>query len=468
MKLNKKILITVSSFCLVATLTPIVVACNTKKESLENNTGSWLENNTNWKNNNYFRDPYKIHDLFSQDLDKVIKFENIKSKLPKKMQNYKSFNDWSKHIAKLIKEDVLAVAGQTKSQNLRDKKATVLVLQNRVELTDNKESYNRFSIITPPNFPLIYSQPQDQVPGLGLYFPKPKNESAISLVDKIPSIGELALKNNPNQTVSDLVSSFKQSADYVIYMYDSNLFTNEKYNNATYKNNPQYREKFFEELIKKDNFEANLFLKNKNSKIIFIDRTLLWWGSFAQIGQSEILDKLIEIFELEKINKKFIPFNNDELINIFESKPNLEERLKIINSSNMTSNQDNYNYGHKIVATWPDSVDHLLSFGLKPDAIVDYGSFKDVTVRTSSLSPYLRKYINFDQIEKTYKSPKDSEANEYINKDFAIYVSSAHLLNSTKKLIDVSKSGSWAIGTTQGTSEDTKTRINIRIADSNL
>lgn len=470
MKINKKIILTVSSFCLVATLTPIIVACNNK--NIANNQSSsdgvvveqsWLENNQNWKSNNYFRDPYKIHNLFSKELDKVISFDQIKNRLPKGMQGFNSFNDWSKQIAKLIKEDVLAVAGQTKSQNLRDKKATVLVLQNRVELTNNKESYNKFSIITPPNFPLIYSEPTSEIPGIGLNFPNPKNKTIEPLVEKKPSIGETALRLNPTGSVNDLVDSFKQTADYVIYMYDSNLFTNEEY-----KNNQEARQKFFDDLIKKDDFEANFFLRNNKSKIVFIDRTLLWWGSFAQIGQSNILDQLIKIFNLDNIDKKFKPFKKDELINLFESKPSNELRNKVIKSNITNDNKNNINYGYKIIATWPDTVDHLISFGLKPDAIVDYASFSDVTVRTSALSPYLKQYLDFDSLEKTYKSPRDSEANEYINKNFAIYVSSAHLLNSSQKLIKVNNAGAWAIGTSQGTNKDTQTVSKINIANSNL
>ena len=189
------------------------------------------------------------------------------------------------------------------------------------------------------------------------------------------------------------------------------------------------------------------------------------------VGQSLIIKELLRIFaskEFSKIKWNYKPFDKSELINLFDHKPNIQERNSIIKSHYINENTT-LDYGYKIVGTWADSIDHLISFGLKPDAIVDYASFNNISLKTQGFSNYLKKFVDYDKLEKTYKTPNDSEKSEFINKDFAIYAGAAYLLNSINKLIVIKNAGSWAIGTTQGINDPKtqfKTRINI--AKSNL
>lgn len=458
-------LISVISIIGLSIIFATLTSCaNLKQPRLYNS--NWLVENANWKRNNFFRNPYKIHLEFARQLDDVLNFNELKKRLPKPMQNVKSFTEWSQKITQLIKDDVNNVAMLEGIQKMRKRKATVLVLENRDELVNNKENYNKFSILTPPDLPLIYSNPFTEVPGLGLNFPEPINEDVKDVIDRYQSIGHSALRTNPLESVLKQISSFYKTADYVFYMYDSNLFTSNKY-----KNNYRNRHQLFKKITSHKDFYPHKLLRNRYSKIIFIDRSLFWWGSFAMVGQSLIIKELLRIFankEFSKIKWNYKPFDKSELINLFDHKPSIQERNSIIKSHYINENTT-LDYGYKIVGTWADSIDHLISFGLKPDAIVDYASFNNISLKTQGLSNYLKKFVDYDKLEKTYKTPNDSEKSEFINKDFAIYAGAAYLLNSINKLIVIKNAGSWAIGTTQGINDPKtqfKTRINI--AKSNL
>lgn len=426
---------------------------------------NWLFKNKNWRLNNFFRDPYKIHLEFARQLDNVLNFNELKKRLPKPMQNVHSFTEWSLKIARLLKNDINNVAMLDSIQKMRNHKATVLVIENRNELVNNKENYNKFSILTPSDFPLIYSNPYTEVPGLGLNFPKPINNDISDIIDRYQSIGYNALRTNPLESVLKQTSSFYKTADYVFYMYDSNLFTNNKY-----KTDGQKREDLFKEILSNKNFYAHKFLRNSRSKIIFIDRSLFWWGSFTMVGQSLIIKELLKIFTNKKTIKKqwsYLPFNKEELINLFDHKPTIKERNLIIKPHYINKNFK-LTYGYKIVGTWADSIDHLISFGLKPDAIVDYESFNNINLKTQGVGNYLKELINYDKLEKINKAPNDSEKAEFVDKNFAIYMGPSHLLNSMNKLIMIKNTGSWIISSTQGINDPKtqfKTRINTAKSD---
>lgn len=221
-------LISVISIIGLSIIFATLTSCaNLKQPRLYNS--NWLVENANWKRNNFFRNPYKIHLEFARQLDDVLNFNELKKRLPKPMQNVKSFTEWSQKITQLIKDDVNNVAMLEGIQKMRKRKATVLVLENRDELVNNKENYNKFSILTPPDLPLIYSNPFTEVPGLGLNFPEPINEDVKDVIDRYQSIGHSALRTNPLESVLKQISSFYKTADYVficttlIYLQVTNI-----------------------------------------------------------------------------------------------------------------------------------------------------------------------------------------------------------------------------------------------------
>lgn len=177
-------------------------------------------------------DPYKELSMLGRSLD----YSYFKNQSDRKYE--KKAEEINSSVKKYIKDlstnlDSLTAKKGKKIDNLKNKSIVFLKGAdynfNKEDSDDNKiNALNKFHMEQPILFSSIYANANDETPGLGLNFPAPNDENGWKLFDDWFEIGAKALNSGNNSIPTDITSYWSNTADFVIYLYDSKSLTLEQ------------------------------------------------------------------------------------------------------------------------------------------------------------------------------------------------------------------------------------------------
>lgn len=324
----------------------LVISCFSKPDEI-----NWLEVNSQWAKNLYFKDTKKINYELVEKIQQQLNFNDLKKAYPQ-LNQFNNFVDYYEYMYSLLKQDFNFLKNKISSQ-LYDKSA--LVLENQKIIADNHEYYNYFHILLPTYSSFLYDQQKDAI-SFQFAFPYPKSKRLSQIIDYHSTIGHISNYSNFTQTNQIIEQSFTKNVDYVFYLYD-----------------PKFKPKEFDlnSLHSKNDFIASKLLKDQNKQVIFIDRHLY------HLASNSILAQFVLILEIAKAMK--IDYRKEDLAFWKAIIKQPKKSIEIFNK--------------KILTASNEGVDVLVLFGILPDIIIDYNRIADLKYNDKGLAFYLGKLV---------------------------------------------------------------------------
>ena len=390
MKINKKILgLSIAGVAAIATIPTLAITLTSCSKSVP--VGKFYE---------AFNDPYKELEMYARNLDanKIGLFQpsNQSSKDSEEklefMPGFTSFLDAAEKINNSMRQYVINLANTDAIRNFRDQNKTVLFvrspkLSGSLEGDALKNALNTFSMEQPILYQQIYSTPEiEKCPGFGFKFPMPINSKSNGLFDDWYQIGAKQLSNiSGNNNISwRLSESWKGTADFVFYLYDSSkIDTKDEQNiiNTIYNITPENSNNYIVgKLLKKDAVVQH---------IIPIDIQYMYNGIWDQVGSFAMDYLFAKIFNNVENNgiKKFEVIGqkdkktNDSVDSIVENASWNPYRMGN-SGSNVKENKQPTSFGiarpiessknqNFAVASY-NIIAHTFALGINPDYISEF------------------------------------------------------------------------------------------------
>ncbi len=329
-----------------------------------------------------FNSPYKELEMFVATLNKT------NSKFSYEDNSTLSFSEKASIVNNSMKQLIKNFSNIEKIKKLTDLNSTVLFVKNdslswNGPTKENINEVNQFWIEQPILYSQIYSSPDsEEIPGLGFLFPTPINSDANSLFDDWFEIGAKQMNSAHNKlNISErLVSAFQGTADFVFYLYDSNLILNEKDFIDFVSNNETWASKLL-----KQNSQVN--------HVIPIDIQWMYNGIWDQIGNfvstilfASIFDSISEnqVIRFDKLISNWNSIVSNDIKTYIENskwKPweDVSKLIKIVPKENQEDHQN-------FLTTYYNLIGHSFSLGILPNYIIKYNNRP---LKYSNLPAYL-------------------------------------------------------------------------------
>ncbi|MCV3753785.1 Vmc-like lipoprotein signal peptide domain-containing protein [Ureaplasma zalophigenitalium] len=323
----------------------------------------------------WWNSPFAQLKSLAVDLDKAVDLSKSSTFKPliEKGQHEATFALEAEKQIKLIKEDIKMYANSPFWKKLRDNNTTVGFTTRGGPSDLDVSNMNSFGLLQPTENSLLYTSPEyDELPGLGLKFPTPKTDDGADLLDDWFSFGWKASYgdvNVKNKAINQLINSFSNSFDHLIYVYNDGEKT-EKYKS-------DLGQSYEQELAKTKNFLPARLVKDSTDQIHFMGRSG-WIATYGVIGIHWLLREYSKLFgmpkdELDgliakekfKVNQNPLPlFTEDDLTTTSDGKKVFKEGRSPYKKHRSDKTDINF---------WVTSVhtlDQSITLGLKPNLYI--------------------------------------------------------------------------------------------------
>lgn len=264
---------------------------------------------------NWYNDPYAEFKVFAQSLSltnyKFSDFSWLKTAVKGKEST--SFINYAENVNTALRNyassivNLSAFNDKSTNKGIAATHKTALFVTAPTAGTNATNAYNTLYMEQPALFPNYYSQPDNaQLPGFGFSFPKPLNDSGTTKssvpFDNWYEIGAAATNGAGSTTVGEqLANSFKGTADYVFYFYDSTKLKVSEQTNllnqiAEWNKNPSNHQ----------NIDAVKMLKS-GGKIIPLDRNIMYMSSWGPVGTYVQIKGMADVLNNIMSNSTDIP-----------------------------------------------------------------------------------------------------------------------------------------------------------------
>ena len=447
MKLNKKVIgLSIAGLTVAAAIPAIAITLTSC--GAHNKVGDFYDS---------FNSPYKELDMYAQTMDAVgLKLEPATSSDASTQQKdgseNLSFSQIATKINNSMRDFVQKLAATKGIQDLTQNKNTTVLFVKNDSLNFNKSfdedkklsSVNKFQMEQPILYSQIYSTPSfEECPGFGFKFPAPINSKSNSLFDNWFEIGasQLSSEGDKSQVPNRLASSWRGTADFVFYLYNSeNMSIEDQKSLVSYING-------FDADLNSKFLPARMLKTDGVTKhVIPLDIQWMYDGIWDQVGSFTIDYLFAQIFnnintETKNIkwfyNLNFQPSKNKQNSNVDVNTVNDVAKNAdwnpyryISSKANKTDDQPQYKLGvarpsksnnpkeenQKInfATTMFNTTGHALSLGVNPDYISI--NLDKQGNNYQYLAGYLRPYLDIiapstssgKQYDKFYKQTSGS------------------------------------------------------------
>ncbi len=335
----------------IAITTTAVVA--TSCGSSSGTKGEWYKN---------VADPYKELNMLATTMDAAGYTPGDGSK----------YIDKAKIVNDKVRGYVKAVAGVMKQQSLNNK--SIVFLKNdsmgfdpNANESAKLANINTFHMEQPILYPTVYSQPDNaEVPGMGMSFPAPVKDEGLRMFDDWFEIGASALNSGNSSVPATIADSWKGTADYVIFLYDS-------------KNMSAAQEQAFIKYALNNNspnFLAKQILNPKSAckQVIPLDIEYFYNTTFHVLGNQEIAEWLSSVL-IDAADGTFEAITKQPAIAALDAQKQTIAPANVMTKDKLTNRKQGIKDNLVNMISARDNTNgHFAALGLQPDLFVENGN----------------------------------------------------------------------------------------------